>query len=187
MQNVLNWEPELKKLRSIIALPEFKIATKWGAEVFTFNGKNVVSYGGFKNHFALWFYNGVFLKDTHQVLVTASQRKTKSLRQWRFTSMDEIHEDKIIAYLHEAIEIERNGLKIPAERKIDLLNEGILKTALASDQLFYNCFNKLTPGKRREYQDYIDSAKKEQTKQSRLEKITPMVMQGIGLNDKYKK
>jgi len=187
MQNISIWELELKKLRSIIDLPEFEIVTKWGAEVFTFNGRNVVSYGGFKSHFALWFFNGVFLNDPYYVLVNASEGKTKSLRQWRFTSMDEIQEDKIIAYLREAIEIEKNGLKIPLERNAELQVDGIFKVALDSDQLFHNSFNKLTPGKRKEYLKYINSAKQESTKLSRLENIKPMVFQGLGLNDKYKK
>ncbi len=187
MQNAPNWESELTKLRAVIALPEFEIATKWGAEVFTYKGKNVVSYGGFKNYFALWFFNGVFLQDPYRVLVSASEGKTKSLRQWRFTSMDDIEEDKIISYLYEAIEIENKGLKIPVERNTELLIEGVLKTALDSDPLFLNGFNKLTPGKRREYLEYINSAKQESTKLARLEKIKPMVFQGLGLNDKYKK
>jgi uncharacterized protein YdeI (YjbR/CyaY-like superfamily) len=187
MQNAPKWESELTKLRAVIALPEFEIATKWGAEVFTYKGKNVVSYGGFKNHFALWFFNGVFLKDPFRVLVIASEGKTKSLRQWRFSSMDDIQEDKIISYLYEAIEIEKKGLKIPVERNTNILIEGALKTELETDPLFHNGFNKLTLGKQKEYLEYINSAKQESTKLSRLEKIKPMVFQGLGLNDKYKK
>jgi len=61
----------------------------------TYNGKGMWSInGGFKNYFTIWFYNGVFLKDKYKLLVTASEGKTKSLRQWRFTSMDEIDEKK---------------------------------------------------------------------------------------------
>lgn len=111
MQNSLRWSEELSVLASIIQKSPLEKGIKWGAEVYTWNGRNVVSYGGFKNFFSLWFYNGVFLEDKYKVLVTASEGKTKSLRQWRFTSGKEIDEKKILEYIFEAIEIEKKGLK----------------------------------------------------------------------------
>lgn len=95
MQNNNQWNEELERLAAIINKAPLEKTIKWGAEVFTYNGKNVLSYGGFKNYFTLWFYNGVFLTDKHNVLVNAQEGKTKSLRQWRFTSIDEIDEKKI--------------------------------------------------------------------------------------------
>ncbi len=105
MQNSVQWEKELAHIASILAKTPLEKSIKWGAEVFTYNGRNVISYGGFKNYFAIWFYNGVFLKDKNNVLVSATGGKTKSLRQWRFTSLAEVEEDKILAYVNEAIEI----------------------------------------------------------------------------------
>jgi len=76
MQKNERWTEELAIIANIISKLPLEKTIKWGADVFTFNGKNVVSYGGFKNFFGIWFYNGVFLKDKYKVLVSA-QSKTK--------------------------------------------------------------------------------------------------------------
>lgn len=187
MQDNTNWDKELRKIADLIAKAPLQKSIKWGAEVFTFNGRNVVSYGGFKNHFAIWFYNGVFLKDKYNILVSAQDGKTKSLRQWRFTSAGEIDEERIMEYLFEAIEVEKSGLKIAPERSSAFELNEVLKSGLKEDKAFADAFRVLTPGKQREYSAYIDEAKQEATKLSRLEKIKPQILEGKGLNDKYKK
>jgi uncharacterized protein YdeI (YjbR/CyaY-like superfamily) len=159
---------------------------KWGAEVFTFNGKNVLSYGGFKRYFVLWFYNGVFLTDPYKVLVSAQEGVTKSLRQWRFVSINEIDEKKILEYIQEAIEIEKKGLKLKPEKFKPIGLPKLLSDALAGDRNLHSAFNQLTPGKQKEYIVYINEAKQEATKFKRLDKIRPMILKGVGLNDKYK-
>lgn len=186
MQNNTNWSKELELLASIINKLPLEKTIKWGAEVFTYNGKNVVSYGGFKNYFMLWFFNGVFLEDKYKVLVNAQEGKTKSLRQWRFTSIAEIDEKKIIEYINEAIEIEKKGLKIAPEKFIEIPIAELLEKEFKNDKTLKTAFEKLTPGKQKEYIVYINEAKQEATKLKRLEKIKPMILDGIGLNDKYK-
>lgn len=185
MQNAEHWKEEVEKIRTLINTLPFEKTIKWGAEVYTFNGKNVVSYGGFKNHFAIWFYNGVFLKDKDQVLVNA-QGKTKSLRQWRFTSVDEMDEKKILEYLKEAIEIEKQGKKLAPEKFKEIELPDLLSDLLSRDKKMKEAFDKLTPGKRKEYMLHINDAKQEATKLKRLEKIKPMILEGKGLHDKYK-
>ncbi|UAY55079.1 YdeI/OmpD-associated family protein [Arachidicoccus terrestris] len=186
MQNSKKWTEELEILAIIISKHPLEKTIKWGAEVFTYNGRNVVSYGGFKHHFTLWFYNGVFLKDKYQVLINAQEGKTKSLRQWRFTSKGEINETKISAYIKEAIEIEKKGLKIQPEKFKPLPIPGLLLNELKKNKVLKAGFEMLTPGKQKEYIMYINDAKLEQTKLKRLEKIKPMIEEGKGLNDKYK-
>ena len=186
MQNNKQWTEELENLASIINKIPLEKTIKWGAEVFTYNGKNVVSYGGFKNYFMLWFFNGVFLEDKYKVLVNAQEGKTKSLRQWRFTSIDEIDENKITEYINEAIEIEKKGLKISPDKFVAIPISEILEKEFKNDKTLKSAFEKLTPGKQKEYIVYINEAKQEATKLKRLEKIKPMILQGIGLNDKYK-
>ncbi len=186
MQNNSQWTEELEMLANIISKQPLEKSIKWGAEVFTYNRKNVVSYGGFKNYFTIWFYNGVFMKDTYKVLVNAQEGKTKSLRQWRFTSKDEIDEKKILEYINEAIEIEKKGLKIQPEKFKPLSVPELLMNELKKDKNLETNFNKLTPGRQKEYIIYINEAKQETTKLNRLEKIKPMILQGKGLNDKYK-
>lgn len=119
--------------------------------------------------------------------MVAAQSKTKSLRQWRFTSKSEIDEKKITEYIYEAIEIEKKGLKIEAEKFTPLPVPELLAKELEKDKNLKTSFEKLTPGKQKEYIVYINEAKQERTKLNRLEKIKPMILQGIGLNDKYKK
>ncbi len=186
MQNHKNWTKEIAMVGKIISKMPLEKTVKWGAEVFTYNGKNVVSYGGFKNHFTIWFYNGVFLEDKYQVLVNAQEGKTKSLRQWRFTSEKEIDEKKIWEYINEAIEIENKGLKIKPEKFKPVSLPKFLSDRFNADKEFKEYFEKLTPGRQKEYMLYIEEAKQEATKIKRFEKIKPMILEGIGLNDKYK-
>lgn len=186
MQNNTQWSEELDVIASIINKLPLEKTIKWGAEVFTYDGKNVVSYGGFKNFFTLWFYNGVFLTDKYNVLVNAQEGKTKSLRQWRFTSFSEIDEKKITEYIYEAIEIEKKGLKIAPEKFEAIPVSEFLEAEFKNNKDLKNAFDKLTPGKQKEYNIYINEAKQEATKLKRVEKIVPMILQGMGLNDKYK-
>jgi len=186
MQNNTQWSEELDVIASIINKLPLEKTIKWGAEVFTYDGKNVVSYGGFKNFFTLWFYNGVFLTDKYNVLVNAQEGKTKSLRQWRFTSFSEIDEKKITEYIYEAIEIEKKGLKIAPEKFSAIPVSEFLEAEFKNNYNLKTAFDKLTPGKQKEYNIYINEAKQEATKLKRVEKIVPMILQGMGLNDKYK-
>lgn len=182
------WPEEMNLLKAIIAQTELTETTKWGGTVYTLGKKNVLGIGGFKNYVALWFWNGVFLKDDAKVLVNANEGVTKGLRQWRFSSKDEIvtHEKRILQYIKEAIANENAGLVIKPEKKQTVIS-AFFQTALDGDPSFAAAFGKFTPGKQREFLEYIDSAKREETKAQRLEKIKPMVLDGIGLNDKYRK
>jgi uncharacterized protein YdeI (YjbR/CyaY-like superfamily) len=182
---VNNWETELELLRDIIAKTQLLATTKWGGEVFTFNGKNTIGIGGFKNYFTIWFFNGVFLNDDQKVLVNAQEGVTKSLRQWRFYSATEIDEKAILSYIGEAIENEKLGRKLAPSKKQTIISDFFLKELNGNLELKKG-FEKLTPGKKREYLEYIDTAKREETKISRFEKIKPMILLGMGLNDQYK-
>jgi uncharacterized protein YdeI (YjbR/CyaY-like superfamily) len=187
MQDNHKWRNELERIASIISKAPLEKTIKWGAEVFTYNGRNVVSYGGFNNYFSIWFNNGVFLTDRYNLLVSAQGGKTKSLRQMRFTSMDEIDEKKILEYIREAIEVEKKGLRIAPDKFKPIPPPQLLLNALKSDKELQAAFDQLTPGKQKEYILYLDEAKQEATKIKRLEKIKRMVLDGMGLNDKYKK
>lgn len=180
------WVDELELLRAIINKTGLAETVKWGAPVFTYNGKNVLGILGFKNYFTLWFYKGVFLKDEAGVLVNANEDNTKSLRQWRFTSKDEINEKLVLQYIYEAIEVEKAGLAVKPQKKTLVIPE-LLQKELDASPTLAEAFNNFSPYKQNEYAEYIETAKQEKTKLSRLEKIKPMMLSGIGLNDKYKK
>jgi len=186
MPNNTAWEKELALIASIIAETPLEKTIKWGTAVYTYNRNNVVSYGGFKNHFAIWFYQGVFLKDPYRVLVSAQEGKTKALRQWRFSAMEEIDEKKIREYINEAIGIAEKGLKIQPEPFHAIPIPALLNEALKADTALQTAFEKLSAGKQKEYSIYINEAKQETTKRHRLEKIKPMISAGKGLHDQYK-
>ncbi|WP_338733376.1 YdeI/OmpD-associated family protein [Mangrovimonas cancribranchiae] len=176
----------LNVLRNIIISTEVDETLKWNAPVYTINGKNVIGLGAFKNHFGIWFFNGVFLKDEKKVLEKA-QEKTKALRQMRFESINDIDKTIVLAYVKEAIENQKLGKELKPERKgKDVIIPKELAHALKSNDTMEKAFKALTPGKQREYSDHIASAKREKTKLSRLEKITPLILKGVGLHDKYK-
>ncbi len=141
---------------------------------------------GFKSFFTLWFYNGVFLEDKHNVLVSAQEGVTKAMRQWRFSSMEDIDEKLVQAYIQEAIANEEQGKKLKLQRKEKLPIPSILTEAFKEDQAFEKSFVARPQAKQNEYVEHIQSAKQEATKSSRLQKIRPLVMQGKGMRDKYK-
>lgn len=181
------WNRELDYLKSIIKNTGLQETTKWGIPVFTYNGKNVVGIAGFKSFFSLWFYNGSFLEDKKKVLINASEGQTRALRQWRFHSAEQIDEEEITAYVHEAIENERHGKRLAPQKKEPLPVPAQLQAIFKEDQLFAGRYASLSRAKQTEYLEYIGSAKQEKTKLSRIEKIRPLVLQGQGLYDKYKK
>ncbi len=180
-----SWGAELELLREILVKTQLVTMTKWGGEIYTYNGKNVVGIAGFKNYFTIWFFNGVFLKDPKNVLVNAQEGVTKSLRQWRFQTKDEIDEKAILSYIAEAIENDKLGKKMTPAKKETIISD-FFQSELTADFELQKGFEKLTPGRQREYLEYIDTAKREETKVARMEKIKPMIVLGMGLNDKYK-
>ena len=177
----------LTLLRELFLSTELTETLKWNAPVYTINTKNVMGLGAFKNHFGIWFFNGIFLKDEHNVLTNAQEGKTKALRQMKFSSINDIDKNIVLKYVKEAIENQKAGKEIKADRsKKETVIPDELNAILKSNSDLMIGFETLTPYKQREYCDYINSAKRETTKQNRLIKIKPMILKGIGLNDKYK-
>jgi len=179
------WTEELKQLRSILITLPLEETVKWGAPFYTSGGKNIVGMSAFKSYFGLWFIQGALLKDTQKVLINAQEGKTSAMRQWRFSSVDEIDADLIKAYVLEAINNQEQGKEIKPKKK-PLIIPQLLQHALDTDSELKTKFEALTLGKKRDYADYISEAKREATKLSRLEKIIPMILSGMGLYDKYK-
>ena len=180
-----SWLEELEFLKSIIVKTELEETSKWGGIVYVLNGKNVIGIGGFKNYFAIWFFNGVLLEDKKKLLVNAQEGVTKALRQWRFKSKEEVNEGDVLNYIKEAIENEKRGKTSKPEKKMPILSEFFQKELIANPELAV-AFQKFSAYKQYEFLEYIESAKREETKRSRIEKIIPMILDNIGLNDKYR-
>lgn len=179
-----NWSEELELLKSVIVKTELVETTKWGGIVYVLNGKNVLGIGGFKNYFTIWFFNGALLLDKKKALVNAQEGVTKSLRQWRFSSKEEVDEAAVLEYINEAITNEKQGKNSKPQKKEPILSE-LFQKELEADTNLADAFLKFSPYKQYEFLEYIETAKREETKRSRIEKIKPMIKHNIGLNDKY--
>lgn len=176
-------------LRELLTATDLEEMTKWGGPVYTLNGKNVIGLGAFKQYTALWFFQGAFLKDKKKKLVNAQEGVTKGLRQWRFASVQELRKDILTVkeYVDEAIKNQMEGKEIKPERKKPVIVPPELNAVLKKNVELKKKFNLFTPGKKREFTDYISEAKRAETKMKRIEKIIPMILNGVGLNDKYRK
>ncbi len=160
---------------------------KWNIPVYTVNGKNVFGICRFKHHFGVWFYNGVFLTDPKKVLRNAQEGKTKGMRHWYFSNEQDIDNTTVLAYMVESIENQKNGKEIVNSKNEKLTSIPVLlKTELDKTNTLKVAFEALSPYKQKEYCDYILEAKQEKTKIRRLEKILPMIANGVGLNDAYR-
>ncbi|WP_108867231.1 YdeI/OmpD-associated family protein [Aquimarina aquimarini] len=182
----LQWQEELKMLRSIMLDTELEETIKWGTPVYTINNKNVIGLGAFKSYVGIWFYQGVFLEDKKKKLINAQEGKTKGLRQWRFTNIIDIDRGLVLSYVKEAINNQKAGKEIKKEKSTEIKIPTELLNVLINNEIFKKAFEGLTLFKQKEYAAYISDAKRETTRLSRLEKIKPMILEGIGLNDKYR-
>ncbi|MDJ0794693.1 MAG: YdeI/OmpD-associated family protein [Woeseiaceae bacterium] len=186
ISNAGDWQSELEQLRGILQSTPLVEEVKWGAPCYTHNGKNVVGLAAFKGWVCLWFHQGALLKDSSKVLVNAQEGKTKALRQWRMTSARDIRPGIIKRYVKEAIGLVDAGKEIKAERGKAIAMPDELGKAMRRYKGATAGFRSLTPGKQREYTEYIATAKRDDTKQKRIDKVLPMIASGVGLNDKYR-
>jgi len=188
IENHPNYREELITLRAIINKTTLKETIKWNAPIYTLKGKNVLGLGAFKSYVGIWFFNGSFLSDPHQLLINAQVDKTKGMRQMRFNTLKDINPEIVMNYINEAIKNEEAGLKIKLIKSSSnsfTLNS-ILKEKLDLNDELRIAFEKLSNYKQKEFSNHINEAKRERTKISRLEKIIPMIRAGKGLYDKYK-
>lgn len=179
------FKDELLLLLDLAGKTDAMETLKWGRPVYTVDGKNVFGIMGFKNHFGLWFFNGVFLKDPEGVLV-AAREETKAMRHWKFRSRDEIRPASVLSYMKEAIANQKNGLELRPEPTKKFEIPQLLSAALREDKSLKQGFNKLAPYKQKEFCEFIGTARQEKTRQSRLLKCLPMIREGISLNEKYR-
>lgn len=182
------WTQELNLLRSFLLELDLKEEVKWGVPAYIYKKKNIIGMSAFKNYFGIWFHQGVFLKDDAGVLMNAQEGKTKAMRQWRFNSINELDKKLIQSYVLEAMKNSDDGKEMkPQRNKKPLEIPSLLLSTFNNNQELKGKFNALSLTKKREFTEYIVEAKREVTKQNRLQKIIPMIEAGIGLNDKYRK
>lgn len=180
---VLTWKKELSLLRTLLVETTLKEDSKWGSPCYTYNDGNVVMIQAFKAYCALMFFKGSLLKDPKELLVKAGEN-TQGARQVRFTDASQIKKTLPLlkAMINEAIEVEKKGLRIEVvQHTIDIIPE--LKEAFKKNPLLEKAFNSLTPGRQRGYHIYFSQAKQSNTRTSRIQKYTPHIFAGKGMQD----
>lgn len=180
------WKEEIILLRELCLQTELEETIKWGIPTYTYRNNNIVGIASFKNHCALWFHQGVFLKDPKKILINANKEQTKGLRQLRFKDKSEINPEIILEYLKESIQNEKEGKRIRPQKTAILTLPEELSNFFKENPRIKDQFNQLTAYKQKEYAEFIGSAKKQPTRIKRLEKSIPLIQKGLGLNDKYR-
>jgi uncharacterized protein YdeI (YjbR/CyaY-like superfamily) len=179
-----HWRPEFEKLRGILLGSGLTEDLKWGQPCYALDGKNVALIHGFKEYCAILFHKGALLKDPKGVLIQQT-KNVQSARQIRFTSVEDVTklEKTVKAYVREAIEIERAGLKVQLKKTEDIELPEEFESKLAANAKLKAAFAALTPGRQRAYIFHFSQPKLSATRAARVEKHTPRILKGLGLDD----
>lgn len=178
------WQEEFEKLRTIILDCGLTEELKWGQPCYMFEKRNIVLIHGFKTYCAVLFFKGALLKDTKGVLVQQTEN-VQAARQMRFANAREIVKMKPVlkAYIYEAIEAEEAGIKVPLKKTEEFAMPEEFQKKLVKSAALKKAFYALTPGRQRGYLLYFSQAKQSQTRESRIDKYVPQILDGKGLND----
>ncbi|MFW9971097.1 MAG: YdeI family protein [Candidatus Odinarchaeota archaeon] len=178
------WQEEMEKLRMIILDCGVTEELKWGKPCYTFQKSNIVIIQGFKEYCALMFFKGVLLKDANGILIRPG-KSSRAARQIRFNNVREIVEMETIlkAYIYEAIEVEKAGLKVNFKETTELLIPEEFQNKLDEIPALKTAFDALTPGRKRAYILYFSAPKQSKTRESRVEKYMQQILNGKGLRE----
>jgi uncharacterized protein YdeI (YjbR/CyaY-like superfamily) len=178
------WQKEFEKLRMIILDCQLTEELKWGVPCYTFQKKNIVLIHGFKEYCALLFIKGGLLNDANGILIQQTEN-VQAGRQIRFTNVREIVEMEPIlkAYINEAIEVEKAGLKVNYKKNTELIFPEEFQNRFDENPALKTAFDALTPGRQRAYNLYFSAPKQSKTRESRIEKCIQQILNGKGLND----
>jgi uncharacterized protein YdeI (YjbR/CyaY-like superfamily) len=178
------WQEELEQLRTIALDCQLTEELKWGTPCYMHQKNNIVLIHDFKEYCAFLFFKGVLLKDPEGILIHQS-KNVQAARQIRFTNLKEVTEQKSIlkAYIYEAIEIEKAGLKVELKKTSEFPVSEEFQKKLDKDSQLKKAFETLTPGRQRAYLLHFSQPKQAKTRESRVEKAIPDILNGKGLND----
>ncbi len=180
----VKWKEGYKHLRSIVLDCGLTEDLKWGVPCYSYEGKNVVLIHGFKNYCALLFHKGVLLKDPNAILIQQTIH-VQAARQIRLTNLKEIMdmEPTLKAYIYEAVEIEKLGLTVQLKKTAELNMPEEFSAQLKANPKLKTAFEALTPGRQRGYLIHFSQPKQSKTREARIAKYSPKIMDGKGLND----
>ncbi len=178
------WKDEFQKLREIVLDCELTEDFKWMHPCYTYKNNNIVLIHGFKEYCALLFHKGALLKDPHKILIQQTEN-VQAARQLRFTSVEQIDEMQLIikTYIDEAIEVEKAGLQVEFKKNTEYAIPEELQNKFVEIPDLKIAFEALTPGRQRGYLLYFSGAKQSKTRESRIEKYLPHILDGKGMDD----
>jgi uncharacterized protein YdeI (YjbR/CyaY-like superfamily) len=178
------WQSELEQLRRIVLDCQLTEELKWGVPCYTFQKSNIVLIHEFKEYCALLFFKGALLNDANGILIQQTVN-VQAARQIRFTNIQEIVEREAIlkAYIYEAIEVEKAGLEVHFKKTEEFILVEEFQKKLAELPALKTAFEALTPGRQRAYKLHFSAPKQSKTRESRVEKCIPQILNGKGLND----
>lgn len=178
------WKEEFEALRRIVLDCELTEELRWGKPCYTSGDANIVLIHGFKEYCALLFFKGALLKDPKGILIQQTEN-VQAARQIRFTNLREIEqmEPVLIAYIHEAVEVEKAGLEVTYKKTSEFKMPEEFQNKLAKNPALKTAFKALTPGRQRGYLLYFSAAKQSKTREARIEKYMPLILKGKGLDD----
>jgi len=180
------WQEEFEKLRMIVLDCDLSEELKWGCPCYTFQKGNIVLIHGFKEYCALLFFKGALLQDANGILIQQTEN-VQAGRQIRFTNINEITEMEPIlkAYIYEAIEVEKAGLEVKLKENTEYRIPEELQQKFEEIPALKTAFEALTPGRQRGYLLHFSAPKQSKTRESRVEKFIPQILNGKGLDDPY--
>lgn len=178
------WKKEIEQMREIVLDCHLSEELKWGSPCYTFEKANIVLIHYFKEYCAFLFFKGALMKDPDGILIQQSDN-VQAARQIRFTNVEEILVKKEILkkYIFEAAEIEKSGQKVELKKVSDFEIAEELLHKFDSDADFKKAFYALTPGRQRAYLLHFSQPKQSKTREARIEKNIPRILNGKGLND----
>ncbi|RJX37943.1 hypothetical protein D3P09_17830 [Paenibacillus pinisoli] len=184
LRKAKNWKEEFEALREIVLDCDLTEDFKWMHPCYTFEDKNVVIIHGFKEYCALLFHKGSLLKDPHGILIQQTEN-VQAARQIRFTNVEQIQEMQLMIkeYIYEAIDVEKAGLQVEFKKTTEYTVPEELENKFVEIPELKEAFEALTPGRQRAYLFYFSGAKQSKTRDARIEKYLPNILDGKGLDD----
>ncbi|MEQ8470759.1 MAG: YdeI/OmpD-associated family protein [Marinoscillum sp.] len=181
---VRHWSRELVELRRIVLDCGLTEESKWGVPCYTYGGKNVAIVSAFKEFSCISFFKGSLLEDTEGILVRQGEN-SQAARLLKFTMVKDIIalESSIRAYIFEAIEVEKEGLEVKFEKNPEPVPEEF-EQAMQNNRELKEAFEALTPGRQRGYIIHFSQPKQAKTRESRIEKCIPKILEGKGFHDR---
>jgi uncharacterized protein YdeI (YjbR/CyaY-like superfamily) len=177
------WPREIRTLRPLLLATGLDEAIKWAKPCYSHDDANIAIIQEFSDNLALMFFKGILLDDPAGVLEEVGPN-SHAARRMLFSSVEDVetHADVVTAYVEEAIAVEEAGTEVPPRPEETLAPE--LAERLAGDPELAEAFDELTPGRQRAYNLHVSRAKQSSTRERRVDKIAPRILEGEGLRDR---